>query len=392
MKLAPTRSPLYAAVFAAALAGLGFPALAELSALVAVDASSPKALASGAYVDMATGLGKAIGQAVRVDRNSNFADILRSTRTGEYDIYIVPGHVAASALSHGYVLVAASNKMDSFVLLTKPGVSAVKQLKGGRLYLGQQDSIQSYMAKGLLNESGLSLKELGDVQYRSTSGAGLIAVGLGVADATVISRSQHQEWNKSPTQPLVLLLESKPVPAGMTLLVKKTVPDVERERLAQWATGSQASKAGLGRMTAMNEAAASNYKYLGGLGNFTPAQLPGVTRVSATEAAEMMKKGAQLADVRSEKEFIAKHIPGAVLIPYTELSTKDVGFDSSADSFTALEKLDKQKPVIFACNGAECWKSYKASRVALSQNFKQVYWLRGGLPEWEALGLTVAKN
>ena len=63
-----------------------------------------------------------------------------------------------------------------------------------------------------------------------------------------------------------------------------------------------------------------------------------------------------------------------MLIPYTELSTKDVGFDRSADSFTELEKLDKQKPVIFACNGAECWKSYKASRVALSQNFKQVYW------------------
>ena len=374
------------------LAGLGAPALADMSALVAVEASSQKALAYGAYTDMAASLGKATGQTVRVERSSSFADVLRSTRTGEYDIYIVPGHVAASAVSHGYVPVAAADKLESFVLVAKPGISAVKQLKGGRMYLSQQDSIQSYMAKGLLNESGLSLKELGDIQYRSTSGAGLIAVSLGVVDATVISKSQYQEWSKSQTKQLVLLLESKPVPAGMTLLVKKTMPDVERQRLAQWALSGQAGKAGLGQLTAVNDAAASNYKYLGGLGNFTPVQLPGVTRVSAAEAAELIKKGAQMADVRSEKEYAAKHIPGAVLIPYTELSTKDTSFDSNADSFTALDKLDKKKPAIFACNGAECWKSYKASKAALSQDFKQVYWLRGGLPEWEALGLPVAKN
>ena len=50
-------------------------------------------------------------------------------------------------------------------------------------------------------------------------------------------------------------------------------------------------------------------------------------------------------------------------------------------------KLDKTKPVIFACNGAECWKSYKAAKVAAAKGFKSVYWLRGGLPEWDAGGL-----
>ena len=226
-------NPIAAAVLATVLAGFGTPALADLSALVAVDASAQKTLGYGTFTDLASSLGKATGQTVRVERNSNFADVLRSTRTGEYDIYIVPGHVAASAASHGYVPVAADDKMESFVLVAISGVSAVKQLKGGRLYLGQQDSIQSYMAKGLLNESGLSLKELGDVQYRSTSGAGLVAVSLGVVDATVVSKSQYQEWSKSQTKQLVLLLESKPVPAGTTLLVKKTVPDSERERLTQ---------------------------------------------------------------------------------------------------------------------------------------------------------------
>ena len=56
----------------------------------------------------------------------------------------------------------------------------------------------------------------------------------------------------------------------------------------------------------------------------------------------------------------------------------------------ALDKLpglDKAKPVIFACNGAECWKSYKAAKVATTKVFQSVYWLLGGLPEWDETGL-----
>lgn len=52
-------------------------------------------------------------------------------------------------------------------------------------------------------------------------------------------------------------------------------------------------------------------------------------------------------------------------------------------------KLDRQKPVVFHCNGPECWKSYKAAKVALSKGFKTVYWFRGGYPEWESRGLPI---
>ena len=59
------------------------------------------------------------------------------------------------------------------------------------------------------------------------------------------------------------------------------------------------------------------------------------------------------------------------------------------DQWAGPEKLDKNQPVIFHCNGAECWKSYKAARVALTKGFKTVYWFRGGFPEWENGGLAV---
>ena len=83
-------------------------------------------------------------------------------------------------------------------------------------------------------------------------------------------------------------------------------------------------------------------------------------------------------------------MPGAIFVPYVEKSLKDVAFEAKLDDFSGLDKLDPAKPVIFACNGAECWKSYKASRQAVLKGFKRVYWFRGGLPEWEASGLQAA--
>ena len=106
----------------------------------------------------------------------------------------------------------------------------------------------------------------------------------------------------------------------------------------------------------------------------------------------MIAQGAAIVDARNDKEFKAAHIPKAVLVPYVEKSLKDVAFDAKLDQFVGLEKFDKSRPTIFACNGAECWKSYKASKAALQQGFKQVYWFRGGLPEWEAAGLPVARD
>ena len=45
---------------------------------------------------------------------------------------------------------------------------------------------------------------------------------------------------------------------------------------------------------------------------------------------------------------------------------------------------DKAAQLIFACNGAECWKSYKASHAAIQAGYTRVYWFRGGLPEWRS--------
>jgi len=133
----------------------------------------------------------------------------------------------------------------------------------------------------------------------------------------------------------------------------------------------------------------ANYKYVSALGNWTPSQLPGATIVTASEALALQQKGVPIIDVRIAKEYQEKHIRGAVSVPYGEKSLKDVAFDPAMDEWTGPQLLDKNQPVIFHCNGPECWKSYKAARVALNKGFKSVYWFRGGFPEWEDNGLPI---
>jgi len=120
----------------------------------------------------------------------------------------------------------------------------------------------------------------------------------------------------------------------------------------------------------------------------TPATLDGVKLVTAEQARDLGAKGAALIDTRTANEFAEKTVKGAINVPYGEKSAKDAKFDKAADKFD-LAKLpaDKGAPVIFFCNSGTCWKSYKASVVARDAGYKQVGWLRGGMPEWSSNGL-----
>jgi rhodanese-related sulfurtransferase len=241
----------------------------------------------------------------------------------------------------------------------------------------------------MLNEAGQSLKTFKEVLYKKTTGAGLFAVGADMVDATVAPEAEALTWLTANPGKGAVLLKSQPVPLGMSVLVKSSLPEATKVRMAAWFNGPDATLPGLGRVTTKHDAAA--YKYVASLGHFTPAQLPGVKRVRATEVKELIAQKAVMVDVRSQKEYDEGHIAGAILIPYGEKSLKDIAFDPAVDSFSGVDKLDKSKPVIFACNGAECWKSYKAAKAAVARGFTNVHWFRGGLPEWKSEGMPVER-
>jgi len=137
-----------------------------------------------------TGLGKLAGARAIVLPQRDLTDAMRSTRTGENDIIIAPPHVTASALIHGYELVAATAATSKYVLVGRADLKTVADLKGRRAYFPQQDSLRSYVARGLLAQGGLTTRAMKDVTYGQTSGAGLLSVAGGAADATVALESE----------------------------------------------------------------------------------------------------------------------------------------------------------------------------------------------------------
>jgi len=364
-------------------------AIADLKIMVAVDPSDRESMVIS-VLDMQQTLSRIAGQPVHTVKSQDLGDVMRSTRTGEYDVYIAPAHVAASALAHGYTLIGSTDRDELYQLVARPGAKAPADLNGGKIYLTQQDSVAAYMARGMLNEAGQSLKMFQQVFYRTTSGAGLFAIDAGLVDATVAKKGDYESWVKQSSSKSSVLLSSRAVPGGMSVVVKNSLPEATRSKLENWLVSPGGTLAGIGKVSYHSELA--NYKYVAALGNWTPSQLPGVTMVTASEVVALQQKGVPIIDVRLAKEYHEKHIRGAQSIPYAEKSLKDVAFDPALDEWAGPENLDKAKPVIFHCNGAECWKSYKAAKVALSKGFTTIYWFRGGFPEWESSGLAVESS
>lgn len=371
------------------LGALAAPALADISAVVVIEPTSRKDGFMVSRAALESNLSRLIGQNVNVVTTEDMTDAMRATRSAGYDIFVAPPQIVASALHHGYELIGSTDLDEQYVLVGKPSVPEVGNLRSTRIYLPQQDSIYTYMARGMLTASGLSFKDLRKVEYARYPQAGLTAVSLGMSEATVIRRNDWDAWDKQNPGTAKILATSGAVPGGFSVAISGKLPTEVRSKVARWFTTSAQSS---GLKPVQSHSDLSEYKRVAALGTFTPTSLPGATVVTAQDVKRLMAEGAVLVDARNEQEFKQAHIPGALFVPYHEKSLKDVAYDASLDDFSGLAKLDKSKPTIFQCNGPECWKSYKASRSAITKGFAKVYWFRGGLPEWESSGLKVAQG
>jgi len=78
----------------------------------------------------------------------------------------------------------------------------------------------------------------------------------------------------------------------------------------------------------------------------------------ATDYAELMKKGAQIIDVRTPAEFNGGHIKGSVNIPLDNLQKQ-------------LSKIKKNQPVITCC--ASGMRSGAARQILQANGYAEVY-------------------
>jgi hypothetical protein len=219
-------------------------AAADLTVMIAVDPSDRESMVISQY-DIQRTLARVTGQPVQAYKSQDLGDVMRSTRTGEYDVYIAPAHIAASALGHGYSLVGSTEQDEVYELVSRPTAKAPIELKGGKLYLTQQDSVAAYMARGMLNESGQSFKMFQQVLYRNTSGAGLFAIDAMLVDATVAKRLDVDTWIQAKNSKMTVLLTSHPVPGGMSVVVKNDLPEATHVKLDTWFFSPGGAMAGM---------------------------------------------------------------------------------------------------------------------------------------------------
>jgi rhodanese-related sulfurtransferase len=358
-------------------------AFAGMAVLVVIEPTNRKDGLMVSRDGLESHLTKLLGQPVAVTTTEDLTDAMRATRSAGYDIFISPPQVAASALAHGYVLLGSTEPDDQYLLVAASKIASIGDLRHGRMYLPQQDSIYTYLARGILNANGLSFNDLKRIEYAKYPQAGLFALLLGTSEATVIRRDDWSGWNKDHAGAAKVLAVSSPVPGGFSVTIKKALAPESRSKLARWFE-TEAESCGL--KPVLVHADLSPYRRIAELGTFTPTSLPGATVVDLGAVKRLVASGAVIVDTRIESEYRDKHIPGALWLPYGEKSLKDVAFDSTSDSFPGLGKLDRNQAIIFHCNGPECWKSYKASRAAITAGYKHIYWFRGGMPEWEDAG------
>ncbi len=332
----------------------------------------------------------AIEQALRKERisgpnvqlsNDATAD-LGATRSRIPDVFVAPAHVIGSAVRYGYTPVLGLEKPVQAVLVAPKDspVGNLAQARGKRLGLPMQDSVVTYLLRGEVNAANTTIKRHFGALYETRYQEALLpCLQLLRCDVVAVERSLFERW-AAAGEPVKIVMETKPVP-GLSVALRDGV----RPGVAAFDAALTEALAASGEQGKVMSLHAADFDYVSTLGYFTPRELPGATVVDPDMVAQLMKAGAIFIDTRTEPEFKAGRVPGARLVPYVEKSPKDADFDPGLDQFD-LGKLPQERDaaLIFACNGAECWKSFKASHAALRAGYKRVYWFRGGFPAWRA--------
>ena len=115
---------------------------------------------------------------------------------------------------------------------------------------------------------------------------------------------------------------------------------------------------------------------------FITFQSSGVRKLSPAEATgKMNRDDAVVLDVRSEAEFQAGHVVGAINIPLTQIQS----------SLSRIQK-HREKPLITICATGQ--RSGTACKQLKQAGFADVYSVTGGIGAWESasLPLTRAKS
>jgi len=124
---------------------------------------------------------------------------------------------------------------------------------------------------------------------------------------------------------------------------------------------------------------------------FVPVK--GVTPVTEADMLHALNdKDAIVVDMRVQEQFLKETIPTAINIPYLEMELRldEVGCKKEGENWNC----EKAVKVYGFCNGPVCAQSPIAMKAMVRNGFpaKKIYYYRGGMLNWAALGLTTVEG
>jgi rhodanese-related sulfurtransferase len=100
---------------------------------------------------------------------------------------------------------------------------------------------------------------------------------------------------------------------------------------------------------------------------------PSTPEIDADQLAEAVRRGTTVVDVREPQEYLAGHVPGAVLIPMGQLPSR-------------MQELDRDAPVHVVCASGN--RSAAMTDFLRAAGF-DAYSVAGGTSGWAASGRPV---
>lgn len=326
---------------------------------------------------------RAVGQPVRLQYYKRGFSAIKQAKDGTLDMVFGPAQVIANIGKFKFEPILKSDEVIAASFVAGPRYNGTLAAKSGaRLGVPDYESLMGGMARSEINSRGLAKTDFSEIKFHRMADAPLYGLKLGRYDLAVASVEDAKTWTAANGGRIVFTTAS--VPLRALSVQTETVPMGAQQKLAAALQKSNSLK------LALSTATKADFKNVASMLNTTPTSLPGAKIISAAEANALIAKGMAVFDVRVEDEYKTAHVPGAVSVTYKESSAKEVGFDPADDQF-ALNKLpkDKNTPFMMYCDGTICWRSYKSAVMAIQAGWKNVYWFRGGFPEWKEAGLPV---
>ncbi|MDP2961157.1 MAG: PhnD/SsuA/transferrin family substrate-binding protein [Sulfurimicrobium sp.] len=321
---------------------------------------------------------------------SPFIAAKRASR-GEYDMIIAPAHTIASVLKAGFnPLCKEGGTVETFFVAGQNSKwGGIKEANGAKLGLPPFESLQASLARGELNSKAVETKKhFKEARYFRSQEAQLFALEINSMDIVAVDSAMAEKWLKSHPGKIIQRTAEAPKMA-FAVNAKKISPD--QEKVIESALLKYAEvETHAWKKISFSPTKREEFVSIASMLNTTPRELAGVHVIEAKQASDLIAKGVLVVDVRNEAEYLEGHVKGALQLPYHEVSAKEVGFDASEDKFD-LAKLphDKNTAMLLYCDGTHCWKSYKSALMAVRDGYKNIYWFRGGFPEWKAAGYPI---